>query len=433
MAAFFIRIITAILTALMAFNLPVTKAQAPADTSDFVPVVRFAVMSDTHIETVSDVRSKRIQSAITMAYSDAEADPVYKLLDAVMFSGDLADNGTKWQFCSYASAVNSVIKDDTQLLAVLAQSHDCKGSMGKGSIAYLQSLLGTGGDWHVVINGFHFIGVSTCEDDASARYSQAQHDWVAEQLALAAADDPSKPIFFTHHEHPYNTVYGSSAGEWGESFFCDLFEQYPQLIHFSGHSHYPLNDPRSIWQGKYTAVGTGAITYMEFTVDNDHPVHPDNYRDCGQFWIVEVDAGNNVRLRGYDVTGKELLCEYVLGNVSDSSARQYTPAQQKAKSTAPVFAEGAQLKVKMSAGSYTVTAPAAISTDGNIVFLYRYSVKDSSGTETDSGYIVNTYWLGTRDYSSVEFSVSAAKGSTISFTAENAYGMKTDALTYTVE
>ncbi len=412
------------LTHCMEMIAPLNTFSAPDDTSDFAPVVRFLVMSDSHIKTFADVGCSRIQKAISLGYSDARSDSVYKSLDAVMFCGDITDTGDESQYIAFKSIIDSALKDETELLAILARNHDCWGTMGRGALSYFSSLTGLDTDWHYVINGYHFIGISVSPDSNYRYYDPKQISWVKEQLDKAVADDPEKPIFVTHHEHVSGTVYGSGDNEWGVGDLKSVFEEYPQIIHFSGHSHYPINDPRSIWQGSFTAVGTGAIKYMEFTVDGKKSVHPDHYEKTGQAWIVEVSAQNEVRLRGYDVYSEALLCEYVIQEPANAAIRQYSPEKQKAASSAPAFPDPGSRRY--------ITVPAAESVDGNIIFLYRAIVFDENGNEIDHVYKVNNYW-SYPTYDSVTLAVNAPRGCIVKVFAENAYGMRSEPLTYKAE
>lgn len=418
-----IKALISIFTAIMTLLAPLNTVKAPVDTSDFVPVIRFSVASDTHIKEAADTRTQRMQKAISLAYSDAKQDPNYKNLDAVLWAGDLTDQGYRLQFRSFFSSLRSVVKKNTQVLAVVAKSHDGY-TMDKGSLDYFTKLSGQPSDYHVVINGFHFIGISASKTPGE-HYSEYQRTWLSEELAKAAADDAEKPIFVMHHEHVRNTVYGSTDLDgWGMDYFTDILEQYPQIVDFSGHSHYPINDPRSIWQGSITAVGTGSLYYAEFTVDTERKVHPEGYKEFGQSWIVEVDKDNTVRLRAFDVLSGELYCEYLLHNVADASAREYTPAQQEAASSAPVFAKDAALTVKNTILGHEVIVPVAESTDGFPVFVYRFFVYNENGEEVSSSWVLNKYW-NTLPVTSIKKIVSAKSGYTIKVTAENAYGMRT--------
>ncbi len=427
MSVKFISVIVSIVTVFLSIGLPFNKTEAPDDNSGFVPVIRFAAMSDTHIQFLADKKIGRIQKALSLAYSDARKDENYNQLDAAIFAGDLTDNGRRDQFIAFQSALDSALKDETQPLAVVAKSHDGN-TLDKESLSYYKKLTGLDTDFHYIIKGFHFIGLSASATKGD-HYSEYQRVWLKEQLAQAAADGPQKPIFLVHHEHMMDTVYGSSEFDgWGMSYFKDIISQYPQIIDFSGHSHYPLNDPRSIWQGEFTAVGTGAIYYAELTVDSDRTVHPEGNRKIAQMWITEVDSSNTVRLRGFDALSGSLLCEYYLNDIADASKRQYTPALQEKRAGAPAFESGAALKIKKSFGKYKVTVPAAKSTDDYKVFLYRIFVYDKDGNEVHTEYIVNNYWVND-DFDSVTFKIKAEKGFTIKVTAENSYGMPSQALT----
>ena len=112
---------------------------------------------------------------------------------------------------------------------------------------------------HKIINGYHFINWS-CEN-ASLYNPINDHSWFEKQIEIALKNNDKKPIFVTTHFPPQNTVYGSE--EWGEENLNKYFEKYPQIINFSGHSHFSLIDERSIYQKDYTAIQTQSISYIE--------------------------------------------------------------------------------------------------------------------------------------------------------------------------
>ena len=414
------------LTSLMGcFN----TVKAPEQESDFVPVIRFIVGSDIHVTAPLDRACGRIQKAISAGYSVADSSTTYNKLDAVMFAGDITDQGLKMQYLGFKSAVDSVLRDGTQLMAVVAKSHDCN-AMGRKALDYYSSLTGLDTDYHYVINGFHFIGISASKNK-DEHYSEYQRTWLSEQLQQAAKDDPSKPIFLTQHEHIRDTVYGSSEADgWGMDYFSDIIKQYPQIVDFSGHSHYPLNDPRSIWQGDFTAVGTGTLKYFEFTVDSENTIHPDGYRNAAQIWVVEVDANNRIRLRGMDLLSQTWLCEYTIENPSNPNSFEFTPEKQAARSTSPVFASNAEVKSKGLCGKYTLTFPAAASTDSMPVFLYRAFVYDENGNVIQSKWALSGYYfVPSPSNISIKLDKLGKGNYTVKVYAETAYGVRSQALT----
>ena len=413
-----------LLATVTAFALPAfAEDAAQAETaSDFVPVLRFIAASDTHVRDDSDVTAQRIGKMLDLVYSVADADPNYTALDALLVAGDLTNDGTKTEFDKFADAVHHSLREGTRFVGVVAKNHDGYKMSRKELREYFTSFSGIDADFHVVINGYHFIGVSASPQDG-VHYSSAQQKWLKQQLTEAAKEDPDKPIFVTHHEHVRGTVYGSSLKEgWGMTYFTDILNQFPQVVDFSGHSHYPLNDPRSLWQGKFTAVGTGAIYYSEFHIEGK-TYHPDDSNDTATCWIVEVDANNRLRLRGMDVEAGACLCEYVLDNPADPKNREYTPAKREAAAKAPVFAEGTELTVTPTANGCTVSVPAAASADGMPVTLYRVKATNKAGITVAKSWTLPCYYRAV-EQATVELTLNGLFTGeyTINVTAENAYG-----------
>ncbi len=403
-----------ILTMYGSFVAYFVRPQAPEDTGDFTPVMRFVISSDSHITTIGDIQSTRLEKMIKLGYEIAENDEEYNGLDAVLLAGDITDQGTKIAFASVQAAVDSVIRDDTLFLATVAESHDCR-SMNKAALNYFTQITGQETDFHRVINGFHFIGISA-SSTIGEHYSEYQKEWLKEQLDIAVADDPEKPIFVMQHEHISNTVYGSSDFEgWGMPDFADILKQYPQVVDFSGHSHYPNNDARSIWQDEFTAIGTGGLYYVELTIDEERTVHPADYRFVSTFWVVEVDANNRIRLRAVDLTAEEYLCEYILDTPFD---RSYT-AEQQNKLPAPEFKEGTTLSMV----GKTVIFEAAEAQPGNPVFIYRAYAVDADGNRIPVGKTATNYYsYNSSDTITIKLTDLPDDDYTLEVVAENCYG-----------
>lgn len=403
-----------------------TVVKAPEDKTDFTPVVRFSVCSDNHIKSAGDIPCMRLNKMMKLCYAIADADKEYNKLDAVMFVGDIADNGSKDQFYGFKSTLNASVKDETQVLALLAaKSHDGN-TLDEGVLDFFPALTGIENDTHVVINGYHFILISQSRT-VGERYSEYQRKWLKEQLDAAVEDDPSKPIFVAHHEHVLDTVYGGSSFDgWGVDNFRDIFNQYPQIVHFSGHSHYPVNDPRSIWQGEFTAVGTGSMKYLEFTVDKERTIHPEGNQSEAEFWIVEADANNRIRLRAYDLMEQKMLSEYI---IDGPLSREFTPEKQAARSTAPKFSSD-KIKVSHPFGSYKVKVDRAESTDGMPVVLYRAYVLDKDGKELSMSWEIPKYYSFTLDDTeTIKIGKLPDGAASIKVVAETAYGVQSEPLT----
>lgn len=397
----------------------------------FLPALRFVACSDSHVMADNDRNFDRIGAMMEQAYALADGDGAYNRVDALLMAGDLTNNGTTEEFEKYWRAVSSAKRDGTELLAVVAKNHDGWSMDRKEMRGLFSDLTGETPDFHKTVCGYHFIGLSASDKDG-VHYSKAQLSWLREQLDIAAADTPDRPVFFMHHEHNRNTVYGSSSYDgWGVKFFNKILKDYPQVVDFSGHSHYPLNDPRSIWQKEFTAIGTGAIYYAEFTIDLDRAYDPPDCNDAGTYWIVEVNEAGDLHLRGFDVDANKQLCEYTLPNPSDPANRVFDQEKMKAASTAPVFDANAVLTAEETGGGNVgVSAPAAASTDGQPIVLYRVTVKNKLGLTVEKQWYLPHYYVADKLEEKIPFTVEGlAKGVyTVSVTAETAYGVQSEPL-----
>lgn len=391
----------------------------------FCPCLRFCVCSDLHIKEADDSHVRRLRQLMRTSYAIAAADPLYQKLDAFLFAGDLTDHGKPAQFQAFWRTVQNELQTGTQVLACIPRYHD-NWEFGKGGkktgLSHFRTITGLATDTHLRLGGFHFITVSTSEKDRY--YDRKQKRWLRQALKEAKKDNPNAPVFFMQHEHVRNTVYGSSAFDgWGLTYFSRIFRKYPNLVHFSGHSHYPLNDPRSIFQQDFTAVGTGALSYAEFTVGSRRTVHPPACETIAQGWIVEVDKGNTVVLRGYDFLSGALLCTYVLRFPADKQAFPFTPDRQKARSAPPRFPLDAALQAEKSGDGCLLTFPAAKSGDAFPVFRYVAEGYDKNGSRLCSADTLHEYWFA-HDKPFYTITLPDTPGiSSVAVRAENAYGM----------
>ena len=80
--------------------------------------------------------------------------------------------------------------------------------------------------------------------------------------ALMEKCDPSRPFFYVQHPHPRDTVYEKCAWGVDDGSATRLLSRFPQAVAFSGHSHEPLTNEKSIWRGDFTSVATGSLRYL---------------------------------------------------------------------------------------------------------------------------------------------------------------------------
>ena len=257
--------------------LPDTSGEQPViDGDGFAPVIRFAAASDIHTRSKGseqatqdelDASSARLSGLFSESYAYAQSNPYYQKLDAVILVGDYTDHGRQAQYDSIKRAFRNVRNaEETQLLACLG-NHEFwdTGENGTTSTstaktyARFQSFFGMEADSHVVINGFHFIGVSP-DTHGGRSYTIEKSTWLKGELETALADDPTKtkPIFVYLHMTPNDLA---ESETYSNRYIKSRLASYPQVVVLAGHSHQIANNPRAITQGDYTVVNTGTMAY----------------------------------------------------------------------------------------------------------------------------------------------------------------------------
>ncbi len=410
------------------FMMPSYESSVPEmNEDDFVPVLRFVATSDTHINTLGDTGCKRTSAMIKTAYAISEADKDYKNLDAVVFSGDVTDNGLSGSFFAFTAVTDMEIREGTERLAVIAKNHDSYTYQRKAPKLFTE-ITGQESDFHRVIGGFHFIGVSRSSD--AKQYSDAQVEWLDKNLAEAVKADPEKPVFVFQHEHVRDTVYGSSKSDgWGLDVFTDVLEKYPQAVHISGHSHFPANDPRAVWQDSFTAINDGGLAYFELAVDGKNGQFPEDKDRMSQALIIEVDADNRVLVKVLDVDEGRILREFLIDNISEEKKEKFNPDARKAKSSAPVFNEGAELTAEEKNGKHYITVPQAEVSGDNEVFLYRISVFDKNGKAVHEDWEFSQYFFADRaDSITFKGFLTLKRDLTVKVCAEDVWGNRSEYL-----
>lgn len=407
------------------YNAPVPENQDDG----FVLVMRFVSTSDTHIKTIGDKSCQRLAKLIKTAYAISDDDKDYKNLDAVVFSGDITDNGLSNSFYAFAGITNATFREGTERLAIVAKAHDSY-TYGQFSRNVYTSITGQEADFHRVINGFHFIGISRAQSSI-VHYSKKQIEWLDNNIAEAVSDDPEKPVFVFQHEHVRDTVYGSSKTDgWGLDVFTEVLEKYPQVIHISGHSHFPANDPRAIWQDSFTAINDGGLAYFELAVDGKNGQFPEGNDRMTHSLIIEVDKDNRVLVKVLDVDEGKFIKEFLIDNVAEANKTKYNPETRKANSSAPVFDENAELTVKKEKRKIFVTVPQAKVTGDNEVFVYRISVENKDGKEVYSSWSFSEYYFAEMPESITfdSFNLIRKGEYTIKVVAEDVWGNISDPL-----
>lgn len=386
----------------------------PTTPEDFVPAVRIIAFTDTHNE------NENVAAAIQRAYSLFDNDATYAGVDAFFGLGDFSSIGTEPDYDAYAKTLKENVREETVCINVLG-NHEMK-TMEYGQL--FTKYFGHDINTVTEINGFTCIAFSGERWMTEWTVTPESIHWLDEEIEKANEKADGKPVFVFQHPHPFGTVYGSTI--WCNPQLNPVFAGNTNLINFSGHSHFPMNDPRSINQTTYTSVGIGAMA--RFELDNNYIIgqHPAGYEDAAQFCVIEADTDGSVRIRGFDVLSDTFFCDYYIENINDRSTFAYTYKNMKAHDGAPVFsADSTAAAEKNENGDYTVSFTQAQPADGFIVHEYKVCLRDADGETLYEENIIADYYIIDDDDT---FRFTVANGLlqenstyTLTVTAESAY------------
>lgn len=238
-------------------------------------------------------------------------------------------------------------------------------------------------------------GISVVKGDDC--YSPATVEYLEEKLKLSASLYPSHPIFVFGHIPPSNTIWGTYDGvdDMSSAALLPLLKQYPQVIFFSGHTHYSIADERSIHQREFTTVNDGGSAYgcTLHDVDGDLAdlLRPEGSEAVTEALIVSMDAQLNVTIKRLDTyRGKEIKKPWVIEAPHDGSKFVYTDSRQ---GYTPVWPQNAKIAVVRSGATAAITFDQAVCED--VVYNYHLDVVNvASGEVFASRRIFSQYWNG---------------------------------------
>lgn len=394
-------------------------------------VLSFGVMSDTHFENNVGVGANvKVPRALKSLTSK-------RALDALFVVGDLSNGGTASQYEQFVQAftADSNFVNPVRNKVFMMGNHDNYDANGQQNYADVLSVFNGDEayplDQYKVINGYPFITISQRNSSNTDGYNvsygeEAYPEEVCTQLAewleKASTECPGKPIFVFTHVPPTNTMYSSWSGEgssnttpnWAMRPIGAVLASYPQVIVFSGHSHFPMGDPRSIHQGVdptssrnnyYTAIGTGSTTYSEIESGMvDAGIHPAGYAQVTEGLIVTVKKSGDVVIHRYDTyRDSEIHPEdpWTVKAPFDGSQFQYADTRDSLELKAgqayrtglpaPEWTATDSLSFDVDAYEAKVTFPQA--TDNDCVFRYKLVMKDNGGRVVDTQWLFSGFFL----------------------------------------
>ena len=401
----------------------------PETPADFVPDVRLIAFTDSHNE------NENVADAIDTAYRLFDEDPMYPGVDGFFAIGDFSSVGLEPDYANYAQTLQEHVREETPMINIHG-NHEFKNQAEYNDLFI--KYFGHEPNTVTEINGFSCIAFSGERGVTEWTFTLSSLKWLSDAIKDAESKADGKPVFVFNHPHPWGTVYGSTV--WGDPELNFVLNGHTSVVDFSGHSHFPFNDPRSINQASYTAVGCGATARFELDVNGIVGQHPDGYEDAAQMVVVEADNDGSVRLRGYDLLSDTYFCEYYIDNVNDKAAFPYTYKNMKAHDAAPVFAPDTKATARRNEnGEWVLSFDEATPAEGYIVHEYKVTIRDGAGKKIFSRNFINDYYVidedDTADLRIGTDTLEAGKTYTLQIRAESAYHKysETVTLTFTAE
>ncbi|UVI27742.1 metallophosphoesterase family protein [Paenibacillus spongiae] len=259
------------------------------------PLVSFEVITDMHVtHDKNHVHNKNFDDALKdMVALNPDSD-------GLMTIGDNTENGTEAEYKELHRIFN-LYKNDLPETYFVQGNHDVRwGDWTKFSELFKKYTNMQSNYYDVWIKGYHFIFLGTEKGLKDYSYlSETQLKWLDEKLSENESKD--KPVFIFHHQPLKNTVSGANDGFLKSNYWYGvrqdtelktILAKHPQSIMFSGHTHWELGAPDTMYNDKYATMFNAAATSYLWTDANTG-------KDGSQGYFVEV-YGDKVLVKGRD-------------------------------------------------------------------------------------------------------------------------------------
>jgi hypothetical protein len=319
------------------------------------PIISFQVITDTHVREQADhIHNRHLEKALEdiATYSHGSS--------GIMHVGDVTDRGLPQEYQELQRILEAhgeslphirytvgnhdigvILWGDPPLNLTTMTQHEVgevlghSGDMGQVEahdteklqesisieelwqkrLSDFTSITGMNGSYHDHwIDGYHYIFLGTEQPHPKdCEMSADQLQWLETKLSEQAL--PEQPIFVFLHQPLMDTVAGSmkEQGWYGvnqDAALKTILSRYPQVILFSGHTHWQLQAQRTMYEGggqMPTMFNASSVAYL-WTDEDEHlegseSLHVDVYRDR-----VVVKGRNHVT--GSWIEGAEYTVHY---------------------------------------------------------------------------------------------------------------------------
>lgn len=397
-------------------------------------VCSFGVISDVHIDTGNgqDCHNKFTNALRQLGSLASILDR--DGIDGILVAGDFTQTGYSSrsyydsEISKYKSLYESVY-DPTKVPMIYALgNHDPYGWWGQTSGTNVYSEAATirkkfGSNYeladieddmrnsyecrHCVVGRYHILCV-TPNSVNPVDYDPAVVNWLDATLADITTKYPERYVILLTHPMVYDTVYGSLLGPewmfgactnyWYTKALTSVLEKYPQVMTFSGHLHFPINDPRSIWQGDFTSFGCGSVRYMaiedgKYEEMSSTTVMKDA-SDVSSGLLLQFDASGNARISrmffSQNTTfGEPWTISYPQADKSHLSA--YNHESMRSKNTPPALTSLEIQQIDKSETCKTVLAKFSAAEDDLFAHHYVLELKKNGSSHSTKRVLADFY------------------------------------------
>ncbi|MEW9700995.1 metallophosphoesterase [Paenibacillus sp. SI8] len=271
---------------------------APEETQA-APLFSFSVLSDVHITTWDGEAQRLLRNALDDHHA-MRPDSKLLVLNGDLTGGDEAD---------YRALLGLLGKLPHAPVHATMGNHDYyrmwrtpEGGMdtrklnpnwsSRQAVELFDRMFHYDKPYHeLIVEGYRFLflsGEAYRDVDASinenAFLSAEQLAWVKERLDASAATDAGKPVFVFLHQPLPQTLDGTDRelGVVQHKELRALLDAHPNVIFFSGHTHWNLETTRQVKQLKFLAASSASIRQV-WNAQNEPEV-----RSISQSLIVDV-------------------------------------------------------------------------------------------------------------------------------------------------
>lgn len=360
-----------------------------------------AVLSDVHIgkQNLKPMPEDKFASAIDTI------NELFGRTDAIVFSGDLTDRGYDTEYQLFQSIFWEHAQSNTFLCTAMGNHEYFRDGVvrfGGESKKFLlecqeaySSILGDL-DTDTVVNGVHIIGVSV---RSSAAQYEGCEDFLTTHIQAAAQEDPTMPIIVFTHEG-LGSTFQAGNGSFA-STVKTLSAKYPQIIWFSGHTHFALNDPRMISQQNYTNIQVPSVGADFWSYGFIDPDQPPDAATSSQGLLISVSDDKIVTIYRYDFTHSDFIGDPWVIDIpaicESKAAFTYTDKRAE-KAESPTFENGEAKITEVDKYTAHLSFTAATVNDkvsDGMIMYYHVLVTDKTTGVPHFGLDINSdYYMG---------------------------------------